>query len=65
MYMHHGFPFFKLLVSITRVKVRVSFVMQGALSFYASTIGNEVKSAHFVWSYIYAGSQKQEISKRF
>jgi hypothetical protein len=39
--------------------------MQGALSSYASTKGNEVKSAHFVWSYIYAGSQKQEISEGF
>ncbi len=63
--MHHDFPLFKLLVSIIRVKVRVSFVMQGALSSYASTKGNEVKSAHFVWSYIYAGSQKQEISEGF
>jgi hypothetical protein len=39
--------------------------MQGALSSYSSTIGKKVKSAHFVWSYIYAGSQKQEISKGF
>ncbi len=39
--------------------------MQGALSSYDSTLGNEVKSAHFVWSYIYVGSQKQEISKGF
>jgi hypothetical protein len=39
--------------------------MQGALSSYASTIGSEVKSAHFVWSYIYAGLEKQEISKGF
>jgi hypothetical protein len=62
---HHDFPLFKLLVSIIRVKVRVSFVMQGALSSYASTIGSEVKSAHFVWSYIYAGLGKQEISKGF
>ncbi len=63
--MHHDFPLFKLLVSILRVKVRISFVMQGALSSYDSTLGNEVKSAHFVWSYIYVGSQKQEISKGF
>jgi hypothetical protein len=62
---HHDFPLFKLLVSIIRVKVRVSFVMQGALSSYSSTILKKVKSAHFVWSYIYAGSQKQEISKGF